>query len=399
MKRRAFFQALVLFLLLTGSWILLLLSLRSGSEDDSPPEPDPLPKTAPEPASPASVRDSPSGSSASASDPLPNPPGWEEWLGRLDAVASPAEMRAALGSLREELFSLPADKAIDRLLAFLESGFDLRTGLAFQVGPGGALTGAASLRALLLDWLGQLDPALAADWARSELLGTGTGLVPDVFVIHLRNYEWGSPAPESDRRAFLAHRFGELLRHDPWINNPGTALAEAMDVPVHARATGFIPDLTALMEPGRPPLLRRAAALSVERLVDREPLEALSELLRQADRPTPLPKARAGYFARLDPTLEAAPEILDPYLSAPGVSREEAVFFLRSFPNLNQSFSHNLLSSNNAMTDGEEIRSRLHGALDLINRWREDPAMLPLRETLEAEAERIRRQLGEGFSP
>ncbi|HKJ89974.1 MAG TPA: hypothetical protein VJ960_02495, partial [Oceanipulchritudo sp.] len=74
-------------------------------------------------------------------------------------------------------------------------------------------------------------------------------------------------------------------------------------------------------------------------------------------------------------------------------------FFLRSFPNLNQSFSHNLLSSNNAMTDGEEIRTRLRGALDLVNRWREEPALRFLRETLDAEAARIRRQLGEGFPP
>lgn len=399
MKRRAFFQALILCLLLAGSWILLLVSLRNGSEETPATGAGPGEEILAEPGPPPSDSAIPSASTTDDPESPQPPPLWSEWIERLETAASPAEMRAALGNLREALFSLPAGEAIDRIAAFLESGFDTRTGLAFQVGPGGTLQGAASLRALLLDWLGQLDPALAADWARSELLADGTGLVPDVFVIHLRNYEWGSPAPENDRHAFLADRFGELLRHDPWMENPTTALAEAMDVAVHTRSTRFIPELTALMEPGRPPLLRRAAALGVEKLVDREPVEALSGLLRAVGRPTALPKARAGYFARLDPTLEAAPDILRPYLAAPGVSREETVFFLRSFPNLNQSFSHNLLSSNIAMTDGEEIRTRLRGALDLVNRWREDPALRSLRETLDAEAARIRQQLGEGFPP
>ncbi len=399
MKRRAFFQALVLCLLLAGSWILHLISLRSGPGDEETPARDVHEEAATE----AAPTPPPETTSPGASDTVPASPEvpgpWQDWVDRLDALSSPAEMRVELGSLREELFSLPPEEAIARLVTFLESGFDKPTGLAFQVGPDGALLGAASLRALLLDWLGQLDPALAADWARSELLADGTGLVPDVFVIHLRNYEWGSPAPESERQAFLEDRFGELLDHEPWMQNPTTALAEAMDVAVHTRATRFVPDLTALMEPEKPALLRRAAALGVEKLVDREPVQALSELLREADRPTALPKARAGYFARLDPTLGEAPDILDPYLSAPGVSREEAVFFLRSFPNLNQSFSHNLLSSNNVMTSGEEIRARLLGALDHLRRWRDDPAMDDLREALDAEAARIRRQLGEGFPP
>ena len=77
------------------------------------------------------------------------------------------------------------------------------------------------------------------------------------------------------------------------------------------------------------------------------------------------------------------------------MDRGEAVRFLQSFPNLNQSLSHNLLSSNISMTTAAEAAGRLQAALDHVRRWRSDPAMEALADELAETADRIRRQLGQ----
>lgn len=398
MKRLAFLQALVLFLLFTASWFVLWRVLSDPDTEQTPPAPASGPSGEqaeatvpaapdPDPESPAAT--GPEGPGAAV------PETWVPWLDRLRAAASPDEVRGILAALREELFSLSPEEAVARIEAFLQSGLDARTGLAFEVGPGGRLRGAASFRAQLLDWLGQIDPARSAQWARNELTTLGTGLLPDVYVIHLRNFAWGTGLPEAGAKAFLRDQFGQLIRHQPWIREPSSAIAESMDVAVYTDATEFTPELNALMQPGRPRMLRHAASLTLERLVDRRPVETLSLLLEEADRPTPLPKARAGYFARIDPGHPEAARILDPYLAAPGVDRGEAVRFLQSFPNLNQSLSHNLLSSNIPMTTAAEAAGRLQAALDHVRRWRSDPAMEALADELAETADRIRRQLGQ----
>jgi hypothetical protein len=399
MKRLAFLQALVLFLLFTVSWLVLWRVL-SGPDTEETPPPVPATGSSGEPAEATSPPgpDSQPGTPTSTKPEMPASPipeTWEPWLEQLQAATSPDEVRGILDALRRELFSLSPEEAVARIEAFLQSGLDARTGLAFEVGPGGRLRGAASFRAQLLDWLGQIDPARSARWARNELTTLGTGLAPDVYVIHLRNFAWGTGLPETGAGAFLRDQFGQLIRHQPWIREPSSAIAESMDVAVYTDATEFTPELSALMQPDRPRMLRHAASLALERLVDRRPAETLSLLLREAGQPTAVPKARAGYFARLDPGHPEAARILDPYLTAPGVDRGEAVRFLQSFPNLNQSLSHNLLSSNIPMTTAGEAAERLEAARNHVRRWLSDPAMEALADELAETAERIRRQLGQ----
>jgi hypothetical protein len=135
------------------------------------------------------------------------PEGWREWFTYLAEVQSPMEMRTALEALRTALYSLPDEEAVARLMEFIESGADMKTGLAFQPGPDNQLRGAASLRALFLDWLQQLDPQAAARIAARELDSIGTGLNPDVYVVHLRNFALGSGESEAVMQAALENYF------------------------------------------------------------------------------------------------------------------------------------------------------------------------------------------------
>lgn len=398
MKRRAFVQALLIFLLLTGSWILVFLRFNRGDAPaprDNSPLAEPSGQLVPEPADPPGLPPL-----LDETKPQPTAPdSWAEAIGLLQAAGSPAAMRAALADLEARIFALPPEQAIAFLLEFLESGADLRTGLAFQPGPDHSLVGAASLRALLLDWLHALDPALAARWAETELTSAGTALRPDVYAIHLRNYALGSADPLPARNAFLTERLQSALQYQPWLTQPSAAVAEMMDVAVHTGAIGLIPDFSRLIGRDAPQQLRRAAALTLERLVDRQPLQALSEILQQPGWPAGMEPVRAGYFARLDPNIDGAEALLDAYLTSPRVGREEAQFFLFSFPNLNRSFSHNLLSNQNFITLPGAAEAQLNAALLKVRAWRADPAMAAHRDTLDEVQTALLGRLGRPPSP
>lgn len=395
MKRTAFLQACLIFLLLVASWFLLLNKLRQ--PDGTGPEPSPSGQAGQGQTDPLDEQVA----SKPAPAPLPDgqpettvPEGWREWIDYLEAVESPDSMRAALEALRAALFSLPPEEAIDRLLEFIESGADMRTGLAFQPGPGNRLRGAASLRALLLDWLQALDPSLAAQLATRELEALGTRLDPDVYVIHLRNYALGSDAPETAVKSSLQDHFAQLIEHRPWIENPSSAIAEAMDVAVYLDSPDLAPRIGTFLQPDQPRLLRHAASLALERLVDRQPMAVLPRLLDAPETDALPPRSRASYMARLDPRLPGADALLDAYVRDPGRQPSEIVFFLESFPNLNQSYSHNLLSTENPSTEPGAYVGRLRSALEQVRRWEDDPALAVHEPVLEEVGERLRQQLG-----
>jgi hypothetical protein len=382
MKGRAFLQALFLVLFFIGSWFFLFF--RMAREEplqgaDETPSSETLNDVGDEPT--AAIPDENPAAVKASNGPVP-PDSWTDWIDYLDSATSPNTMRAALDELASTILTMPREEAIRSIVEFLESGADLKTGLAFQPGPGNSLIGSNSLRAFLLDLLSQLDPELAAEWAEAELSQLGTTLAPDVYAIHLRNYALGSTAPEADRIDFLNDRLLSVLHNDEWMANPTSAIAEMMDVAVYTEATQLVPELSLLMARQDPQMLRGAAALAIERIVDSQPMDALTEILQQEDWPSGMEKARAGYFARLDPAIDGAAALLEQYLSAPMVDNEEARFFLLSFPNLNRSLSNNLLSSQNSITSSSTDEEIMEGALELVRAWQATPAMADLNPTL-----------------
>lgn len=384
MKRLAFLQALVVFLLLISSWVLLMNRLREPAPSE-PPANSEAPAPVDSPAAGERVRPlAAEPSSALSKD-------WQSILEQLEQAGSPAEMRQSLGALRDSVFAIPTPDAIASLNAFLASGADLRTGLAFQPGPDRRLSGAASLRALVLDWLHALDPAMAGTWARRELAEYGTRLVPDVFVMHLRNAAADpTQAPETISN-LLQHHMEQLMGHEPWLTSPTSAIAEALDVLVFLRDPRWSGPLASLLDPRKPALLRHAAALALERLVDAEPTAVLSGLAA-ASALDGLPKTRAHYFARLDPASAPQAEFLRAYLLR--VPPSEQAPFLAAFPNLNLALSHNLLSPQFSNTRNRDTTARLNSALAFLESVQHDLADPEMAARCRRSIARIRTQLG-----
>ena len=137
MKRTAFLQALVLFVLLASSWLLLVRRFQ-----ETPPADEPSPPAAQKESLPKADERLPPRTTAEPDVPTPSivvPARWYDWWAYLASQSSPADMRAALNALRNLITDMPPEDAVPWLLEFLESGIDLPTGLAFQPGPGDTL--------------------------------------------------------------------------------------------------------------------------------------------------------------------------------------------------------------------------------------------------------------------
>lgn len=397
MKRIAFLQALIVFILLVGSWFLLFSRFRQAPEESEKKGPAPgsqtlqMPTTNAPRSAPAMPVPAPNATSLSPNATSLSPE-WQQLLQQLDQARSPAEMRQLLASLQVSIFAMSPDQALAFINAYLDSWKDMKTGLALQPGPEGRLRGAASLRAVLLDWLHQLDPTLAGERARNELTLYGTTLSPDVFVVHLRNLARDPSQPSDDINRLLVANMNALLNHGPWITEPNAAIAEAMDILVFTADARWTEPLSKLVDQSTSPLLRHAAALALERLVDANTLQTLGHMadlgLLQY-----LPKNRASYFARLDPQLTGASDFLKSYL-IDTASPPEQKFFLAAFPNLNLSLSHNLLTPTGEGNQPLDAAARLQGAASLLRQWQTDPQFAPLKTDLSTTIQRIQSQLG-----
>lgn len=390
MKRIAFLQALIVFILLVGSWFLLFSRFRLPPEESEKKVPSPESQALKTPTGDVSE------SIPSTPVPTPNPtslsPEWQKLLQPLDQARSPAEMRQLLANLQASILAMSPDQALAFINAYLDSWNDMKTGLALQPGPQGRLRGAASLRAVLLDWLHQLDPTLAGERARNELTQYGTALSPDGFVVHLRNLARDPSQPSDDINRQLAPNMNALLNHGPWINEPNAAIAEAMDILVFTADSRWTEPLAKLVDQSPSPLLRHAASLALERLVDANPLQTLGTMA-DLNLLQYLPKNRAGYFARLDPQLTGASDFLKSYL-IDTASPPEQKFFLAALPNLNLSLSYNLLTSPVEGTQRINATERLNSAIALLHQWQTDPQFAHIESDLSNTIQRIQSQLG-----
>ena len=133
-----------------------------------------------------------------------------------DAAAS----RQRLAELSQWLATLPPKEAAAAIRQFLDSKADAPTGQGFKIGANGALSSAPTLRVFLLDQLGRLDPAAAADYAKVILASKDS---PDEWAVALRNLAWGDTS--DDGRALLEQKTSEMLQYEPWQQNPSAGLS------------------------------------------------------------------------------------------------------------------------------------------------------------------------------
>lgn len=237
-------------------------------------------------------------------------------LDRLRAgTLSPGEVDA----FRRSLLSADPAQAIAAIVKFLATGQDALTSEQFVVGKAGELGGAPTLRVLLLDILGRICKSTrdgtAAEVSRA-LLERKTSA--DEWAVALRNIAWAKP----DDRTFLAAKSHEMIRYQPWRQQPSGGFIEAFDVIVFSRDATFVTDLAEIVR-GEDKTLQRSAGMALDRLAEMAPLDVMNFLNTNRAELADKPFLRADYFSKADLSQPAQRAAVEAYLGRPDVAARE----------------------------------------------------------------------------
>jgi hypothetical protein len=306
-------------------------------------------------------------------------------LGRLTGNQDAEAKKKALAELRQALASGNSKEASAAIRKFLDSKQDAPTGLGFKIGAHGMLTEAPTLRTYLLDQLGQIDPAAAADYARVIL---GSKDSPDEWAVALRNLAAGDTTP--DGRALLQQKTAELLGYTPWQQNPSTGYLEAFDTAVYLGGTDLVPSLANLARQQDNPAVSHAAFLALDRSVINAPDTVLPVLLAQPELLQGRDQTRADYFARADVRDPQQKQVVENYLLSPQTTAAELQQFAGVFPNANYMISQNLLTPT-PTPDMASLAGRDTASLNAVQQWIADPKFAAVR----AQLEQINARLGQ----
>ncbi len=293
----------------------------------------------------------------------------------------------AMNQLREQLLAEDPELVSGAIQDFLASGRDAETGLPFAVGEGGALRYANTLRAFLMDILAQIDPQAAAMIAEDVFQRMTS---PEEYALGLRAVARAQSRGEQTQ-AYVGRRAKQMLTYEPWVSKPSAGLAEAFDAVVYARDLNAIPILASHAAPAAGRALNHPAFMAMDRLVIQQPESALERMLEHPEVLDERPLTRASFFARADPNDPQQLALAEQYLAS-NLSGREAQHFIGLFPNLNFMLSNNLLTESPSIS-GEEVRNRLQGALQTIQRWQQDPRFKLYHEELARAEARLSQQV------
>lgn len=288
-----------------------------------------------------------------------------------------AEVRHdTLEDLRQSLASLPPDAAAESIREFLRSGRDKDTGLPFEIGRGGELTGWPTYRVFLLDALIHTDPDAAVGISRG-ILASPTS--PDEWAVALRNVGKLESAEETD--SFLSGKTAELIANPDWQAEPSVGYLNAFDVLVHTGATDQTPLLSSLIQRKDRKDLAHAGFLTLDRLVQRRPTDMLERLADDTALQQSRPEMTAQQFARADLRDPRQREIVETWLLDPARTAAELRSFAGTYPNQNRFVSHNLLTSDHPVS-ATELAAHDREALEIVTAWEADDRFLPVRNHL-----------------
>lgn len=300
---------------------------------------------------------------------------------QMSAKSDREENRRLLETLKEQLMnSQRKEESVAAILDFLRSGQDASTGLAFRLGPNHALAEAPTLRAALLDWLGQLDRAGAAEFAVSILEALSS---PEEYAVALRNFAQGRPSQRGELRDY----FNRLLTNDSWARQPSAGFLESFDVVPHLADPAFVHSLSALLAPTAQNSLRHASLVALDRLVLANPTGSMTELL-SPDRLKDQPFVRASFFARADIRDPGQREVIESYLLSSAPADSEMDKFIGLFPNANRFVSYNLLTDSGGRSL-PDIAALDAASLEQVRTWLGQPRFAHLRPKLEQLAQRL----------
>lgn len=310
-------------------------------------------------------------------------------LGRLDSRAAPPQ--TVLADLLSTLSRLPDSEAAAAIVDFLKSGADADTGMAFRVGPDGKLASSPTLRLALLDILPTLDPLAALTVAR-DIMDRRT--TPDEYALALRNLAWNDL--DGDLRAELDRRFRDLLE-TPWIRQPTAGLLEAFDVAVELGDANTFARLASVAEKSSPEIAR-AAWMSMDRIIVRDPELLETTFGRDPDLMAAAPLQRASLLSRLDISRPAQREILTRYLAAPDHAEGELDYFSKIFPNRNYLHGHRLVTADEATPALADIAAADAATLAVLDNLPE-PVSPKAAVALQSIQNRLRTQFPEAEPP
>ncbi len=295
-----------------------------------------------------------------------------EW----DRVIRERPGKETLDALRGRLREMGAAEAVAEIEGFLASGKDGTTGLEFGIGSGGVMEGWPTLRVFLLDLLLEIDPAAAARISQDILAKPTTA---DEWALALRNV--ARVEGDGANADFLQAKTEELIANAQWRENPSVGFLNAFDVLVHTRATASSPMLSGLIQDKGRRDLAHAAFLTLDRLVQREPVAMLEKLTADRALQESHPEMTAQQFARADLRDKRQREIVKTWLLGPARTANELRNFAGVFPNNNKMISNNLLTTEGNVS-GDDLRTHDREVLDIVRQWREDAAFAPVAEHL-----------------
>jgi hypothetical protein len=341
------------------------------------------PPTAPVPTSGASNAVTPAAASLSnppisAASPKPGLiDAFSAAAAQLKNAPDAAARKKALEELRQALAAGSTNEVSAAIRRFLDSKADAPTGLGFKIGAHGALTEAPTLRTYLLDYLGQIDPAVAADYAKVILASMDS---PDEWAVALRNLANGDSSDAG--HALLAQKTAQMLQYAPWQQNPSTGYLEAFDAAVYLGGTDLLPTLSGLVRQQDNPAVAHASFLAMDRLVINNTATVLSALQASPDLMAGRESTRADYFARADVRDPQQRQVLESYLLNPAISAAEINTFAGVYPNANYMLSPNLLTQNST-PDHDTLISRDAQSLAVAQQWMADPRFSNLGPALQ----------------
>ena len=295
-----------------------------------------------------------------------------------------AEALSFFEDLRSLLLSLPREEATAWIEEYLNSGHNLSSPLAYQVGPMGRLNSYPSLRLFLLDFIVEIDPESAAQQSKLILNFSDNS---DEWSLAFRNLAWTQP--NSDMRTFLEGRFREMVNRKNWITNPSAGFLESFDLAVFLGKDRLAPELSNLLATQDNPAVAHAAFIALDRKVQADPTAMLNWLLQEKEALDTRLESRASLFSRADIRDPRQRALVETFILSPGRSDQELKKFAELFPNANFFVSNNLLTEVQTPTGGG-IAARDAFTLQQLETWRNDPRFSVRIEYIETILLRLR---------
>jgi hypothetical protein len=212
---------------------------------------------------------------------------------------------------------------------------------------------------------------------------------PDEYALALRNLAWNDL--DGDLHGELSAAFFLMLDRQAWLDRPSAGFLEAFDIALQVPSPAVFSRLSELVASRRNPAdapLARAATITLDRLILRDP-----SLLTHARRRIPrwldeAPRHRASLMSRLDLTREDHQALFVEYLADPRLEAAERGLFSELFPNGNHLHGHRLVSAAEPVP-GIGQRRQLDQRILAILRQIEPGAPPPATPTIQAIIRRL----------